>query len=207
MIAFAKVSCPKKAGILQREMFLVMLPRIRACARHAFRHLNEEAQDEAVVEVIASAFVAFMRLAIQGRASIAYPTVLARYAIAQFRAGRRVGNRLNGHEALAECVQRRRGVKVLSLETVTEAGQWIDGLLEDRKTSVPDQAAFRVDFPAWLATHSPRNRQIAEALAAGHCSSDVAERFALSRGRVSQMRNELHQSWARFHGEPGTGAQ
>ncbi len=204
MIAFARVT-PRKKPCAWHTGFLVMLPTIRRCARVAFRHLDDEAQDEAVVEVIANALVAYVRLVEQGRVSIAYPTVLARYAIAQFRAGRRVGNRLNGNEALAESVQRRRGLQLLSLDCLAEAGQWIESTLEDKRTSVPDQAAFRVDFPAWLATQSPRNQQIAEALAVGHSTCDVSRRFALSRGRVSQLRNEFYRSWERFHGEARQG--
>ena len=68
-----------------------------------------------------------------------------------------------------------------------------------RKEPVPDQAAFRCDFPAWLATHSLRNRRIAEALAVGHSTSEVARRFRVSAGRVSQLRGELRASWLEFH--------
>jgi DNA-binding NarL/FixJ family response regulator len=46
-----------------------------------------------------------------------------------------------------------------------------------------------------------RNRQIAEALSLGHSTSAVAKRFKVSPGRISQLRNELQQSWLEFQGE------
>ncbi len=74
-------------------------------------------------------------------------------------------------------------------------------MLEDRRTSVSDQAGFRIDFPAWLSRLSDRDRQVAEALALGHTNGDVARRFGVTSGRVAQLRRELHDSWRAFHGE------
>ena len=31
-----------------------------------------------------------------------------------------------------------------------------EAIVEDRRTPVPDQVAFRIDFPAWLDTHPKR---------------------------------------------------
>ena len=74
-------------------------------------------------------------------------------------------------------------------------------VVEDRKTRPADVAACRVDFREWLATLPLRNRKIAEALAVGSTTTEVAERFRVSLGRVSQLRRELHALWCEFHGE------
>jgi len=66
---------------------------------------------------------------------------------------------------------------------------------------VPDQAAFRVDFPAWLARLSRRDLRIAERLAAGRSTSEVARQVGLSAARISQKRHELHASWQAFQGD------
>jgi hypothetical protein len=78
---------------------------------------------------------------------------------------------------------------------------WIEAVVEDHHTPVADQAAFRLDFPQWLATFNRRDRRIVELLAAGHNTGDVARRFGLSPGRISQKRREYAESWRRFHGE------
>jgi hypothetical protein len=66
---------------------------------------------------------------------------------------------------------------------------------------VPDQVSFRLDFPAWLQTRTDRDRRMVEDLLAGECTGDVAARYGLTAGRVSQLRREFHDDWERFHGE------
>jgi len=52
--------------------FLAMLPVIVQYARGAFGHLNPEARQDLVQEVIANALVAYVRLFQQGRVALAY---------------------------------------------------------------------------------------------------------------------------------------
>ena len=90
--------------------FLVMLPLIETHARLVFRRLDPEARDDAVQEVIANAFVAFARLVELQKVDVAYPSALARFAVAQFRDGRRVGNRMNVRDVLSPYAQKRRRI-------------------------------------------------------------------------------------------------
>lgn len=76
------------------KMFLAMLPAITRHARVAFRNRRGDERDDLIQEVVANAAVAFMRLVQLGKADLAYPSVLARYGVAQVLEGRRVGNRL-----------------------------------------------------------------------------------------------------------------
>ena len=93
-----------------------MLPAIVAHARFAYRHLKGEARQDAVQEAIANALVAFVRLVRRGKIELAYATVLARYAVAQFQDGRRVGNRLNVKDVLSPYAQRQKGIVVERLD-------------------------------------------------------------------------------------------
>jgi hypothetical protein len=68
-------------------------------------------------------------------------------------------------------------------------------------------AASRIDYPAFLATLSRRDRRIAEMLATGEATTRVAELFGLSLGRVSQLRRELKAAWEAFHGESQVGPE
>jgi len=189
------------------HQFLAMLPVIGNYADHAFRHLDPEGREDAVHEVLANAVVAFARLVQLGKPHLAYPTVLARYGVAQLREGRRVGNRLRIGEVLSEYAQRKKGFVVERLDRFDkESGEWIEAVVEDARTPVPDQVAFRIDFPAWLRLQTKRNRRIAEALAVGHPTGEVARRFKLSPARISQLRQDFHQSWREFHGETAAAA-
>jgi hypothetical protein len=183
--------------------FLTMLPVIHAYARGAFAHLNPDARQDMIQEVIANALVAYVRLYQQGRVSLAYPTVLARYGVAQVRDGRRVGTKLNVKDPLSRYCQKRKGVVVERLDVFDdEENAWAEAVVQDtRSAPVPEIVAFRCDFADWLASLCRRDRRIAESLAIGNRTSDVAQRFDVSAGRVSQLRRELATSWREFVGD------
>jgi hypothetical protein len=180
-----------------------MLPVIHAYARGAFAHLHPEARQDMIQEVVANALVAYVRLYQQGRVALAYPTVLAKYGVAQVRDGRRVGAKLNIRDPLSRYCQQRKGVVVERLDVFNEEeNAWAEAVVQDTRTAtVPDIVSFRVDFADWLASLSRRDRRIAECLAIGNRTSDVAERFDVSPGRISQLRRELNTNWREFTGE------
>ncbi len=188
-----------------QDAFLIMLPRIRDAIRVAFHYLPGDHRDEAVQEGVANACVRFARLVERGCADRAFPTVLARFAVAQVRDGRVVGTRGNSRDVCATRCQRRKRYTIERLDRPEPfGGGWKDAVLEDRRTAVSDQAGFRIDFPEWLSRLSCRDRQVAEALALGDTTGEVARRFAVTSGRVAQLRRELGDSWRQFHGEVAT---
>src|SRR5450432_4755236 len=71
--------------------FLAMLPRIRRRAAYYLRHLSTEDRAEGIQEVVASAFVNYVRLIERGKVDLAYACPLARYGAYQYLQGRRVG--------------------------------------------------------------------------------------------------------------------
>tara|TARA_R110000868_G_scaffold400484_1_gene675029 strand:- start:26936 stop:27601 length:666 start_codon:yes stop_codon:yes gene_type:complete len=185
----------------KQNPFIRMLPEIRRHALFAFRALRTEAKEEAVAEAIANAFVAYNRLIEQGKGSKIYPSVLTRYAVAQIRSGRKVGTSLNSNCVLSDAARQKHSLHIDRLDYCAKCGEWFDFVVEDRRTPVPEQAAFRCDFPGWLDTLSPQKRQIAEKLAVGDTTSEIAQECKVSPGRISQIRRELENSWREFHGE------
>ena len=183
--------------------FLRMLPAIATHSRISFRHLAPEARDEAVAECLANALVAYARLVELDKVSLAYPTVLARYAVAQVKDGRRVGGHLNVRDVSSVYCQRQKGVIVERLDRYDqEEDAWQEILVEDKHAGPAEVAAIRMDFAAWLRTLPSRLRRIAKVLAAGKNTNTVARTFGVSAGRVSQIRKELHQAWQEYQGEP-----
>lgn len=184
------------------DHFLAMLPALETCFRFAFRRFRPDEREDALQEATASAFAAFVRLWERGQPQVAHPTPLARFALCRWFAGRRLGTPLNRHDVSSPYAQRQRAIRLERLNRYdARQDAWCDVVVEDRKTPVPDQAAFRIDFPAWLRQLSRRNRTIALRLAAGTSTSEVAQRFQLTEGRVSQLRQEFQRSWHQFHGE------
>ena len=189
------------AAAAWHEPFLDLLPAIRRHARFAFRELSAEPRDEALQDVIAHALVAFISLFKQGRADLAYPGVLARYAVARIRDGRHVGEKVNSSDVTSLRCWRRHGVRVGSLDQIQKEGEWREVLVEDRSASPADIAAARIDFRDWLTTLSPQTRRIALLLASGEKTRNVARRFGVTSGRISQLRYKLRKAWNEFQGE------
>jgi hypothetical protein len=178
--------------------FVKMLPAIARYARIAFRHLRPEAREEA----ICNACCAYARLVELNKTDLAYPTVLARYAVAQVRDGRKVGGRLNVRDVLSPYCQRCKNVFVERLDRFDEEDNaWAEVVVEDRHVGPAEVAATRMDFAAWLRVLPGRLRKIARVLATGETTTAAAKRFHVSAGRVSQIRMELKQAWERFQGE------
>jgi hypothetical protein len=203
-----RVSRPKPATAELQALFLKMAPLIATHARICFQDLDPESREEHIAEVLANAFCAFLRLAQLNRLSVAYPSALARFGVAQVKSGRKVGTKMNVNDVASELCQRQKGVVMERLDKFdADENAWQEVLVADRKANDPaDLAASRIDVPAWLGTLSRRNRRIAMKLAVGEQTSRVARMFGLTEGRVSQLRKEFKAGWERFHGETGAAA-
>jgi hypothetical protein len=189
--------------------FLAMLPRIRRQAAFYLRHVSKKERADAIQEVVASAFVNYVGLIERGKAELAYAGPLARYGACQYRAGRRVGNRMNGDDISSDYCQRRKRIVVEQLDRFDDpTSEWEQLVVEDRHSTPADVASTRIDFRAWLESLPVRRRHIAEILATGEATSQVARMFGVSPARISQFRRELNDAWLVFTGEgvPATSA-
>jgi hypothetical protein len=179
-----------------------MLPRIRRQAAFYLRHVSKKERADAIQEVVASAFVSWVRLNDRGKADLAYAGPLARYAACQYLAGRRVGNPMNGHDVTSAYCQQKKGVSVERLDLFDDPNdEWQELVVEDKHSGPADVAATRLDFGAWLESLPERTRHVAESLATGEATSHVARTFGCSASRISQLRRELYHAWLAFTGE------
>ena len=191
---------PETASWQQR--FLQLLPRIRSQAQSRFRHLPPEAREEATAEVIASSLVSYARLVALGQEDRAFATTLVRYAVAQFRAGRRVGSPMNVRDLTSELCRQQNGVSVEQLDHFNDpTDEWQQIVVEDKHSGPAEVATLRIDFSTWLELLPERTRYVAETLATGEATSHVARMFGCSASRVSQLRRELFNAWLAFTGE------
>jgi hypothetical protein len=186
--------------------FLSLLPRIETHARVYFRHVRCTAKKaDAIQETIALAWSWYVRLVLRGKDPHAFASALATYAARQVNCGRGLCGQQASKDALSPLAQRRHGFFTQSLPAFDIADYGspaLEALQDNTVTPPPDQAAFRIDFPSWLAELGDRNRRLAEELALGEKTFVLADKYGLTAGRVSQLRRELHEDWCRFHGEP-----
>ena len=199
------------------RQFLALLPHIELHARITFRSVRcPDRREDAVAETVALAWKWHVRLAERGKDVRQFPAAFAALAARAVRSGRRACGQEKSKDVLAPVAQRKHGFRVAYLPPSTRSphehlyadphGQALLDAFEERLrdntlTPVPDQVAFRIDFPAWLRTLTPRERRIIRAMTRNERTTDLSKEFEVSPGRISQMRQEFHADWLRFHGE------
>jgi hypothetical protein len=187
----------ERKAIAWQSGFVAMIAEIELKLHLAFCRLDPEAREDAVEEGVIHCLLAYVRLVEQGRAEAATPSSLAWYAAKHVKRGRPAGGRMNGKEPLSRYAQIGHGIRVEG-----QAGDWIDTLVADKRAPVADQVAAKIDVRAWFATLTKRMKEIAKDLAVGCTTAEVADKYGLSAGRISQLRRTLEKSWTVFQQEP-----
>jgi len=155
-----------------------------------------------VEKALCRACAAFARLLELNKIELAYPSVLARFAVAQAKDGRKVGGRWNFHDVSSPSCQGEKGITLDRLDKFGRQDEaWLEVLLEDRHAGPAEVAAIGIDFSAWLRTLPHRLRKIATFVAGGETTTAAARRFQVSPSRISRLRQELLHAWQRFRGD------
>src|SRR5262249_43610351 len=154
------------------------------------RHLRSEARrDDFVAEVVGLCWKWFRRLAERDKDARHFVSTLAVFAARAVRSGRRVCGQLKAKDVLSEYAQQRHSFAGEHLATSTRTdfhelhnfvgGQQRQDALEERlqhnlATPIPDQVAFRLDFPAWLRTRTERDRRLIRDMMRNERTKDLA---------------------------------
>jgi hypothetical protein len=157
-----------------------------------------------------------VRLTERGKDVFTFPAAFAALVARAVKCGRRLCGQEKAKEVLSFVAQQRHGFRIELLPQSTRCphdnlyatpdGQALHDAFEERlrdntQTPVPDQVAFRIDFPAWLQTLTGRERRLVRAMARNERTTDLSKEFEVSPGRISQMRREFRDDWLRFTGE------
>ena len=197
--------------------FLALVPKIKKQARNAFAFYKcADQKADQVAETIALAWKWFVRLHERGKNVATFPVVFAILVARAVASGRRIAEGEPTNDVIAKTAQRKHGFSVSEFphsNTIPNyellgdphAQKTIDALEErladNTQTPVPDQAAFRIDFPEWLRSLSPRERTMAQAMMREEGTNDLSRAFGVSAGRISQIRSALRRSWTGFCGD------
>jgi hypothetical protein len=188
-----------------RARFLSILPRIKTHARIYFRQVKcYHKKADCISETIALAWKWFVRLAERGKDACRFATALASYAAKAVKAGRRVCRQLKAKDALSERAQQKHGFVVGKLPdfSTLSANPLAEALTDNTRSDPAEQAAFRIDFPAWLKLHCKRDRAMIRDASAGERTADLAARYRLSQPRISQLRREWFEEWKAYTADP-----
>jgi hypothetical protein len=209
MLAAIPISAPANQTEAHSD-FLALQPIVERHAHVAFRHMPAVEREEAACEAVAAAFESFVRLKARGKDPVRdFPSSMATYAVLHVHAGRHVGGHASSTDVLNKQAQRKHGFQVESLSGSCRErkhgpldlghGDALGDALRDNTRTPPDeQAAFRIDFAKWLAAWGPKDRQMIHDLVLGERADDVAKKFRVTPGRVSQKRRRFREDWERY---------
>ncbi|MBY0524753.1 MAG: hypothetical protein K2R98_15215 [Gemmataceae bacterium] len=186
---------------MQRVFEQSILPRVESHARIQFRATRCPAtREDQIAEAIGLAFKWFRQLVRRRKDATKFPCTLATFAVKAVRSGRRVCGQLKPKDVLSERAQQQRGFYVGKLPDVStlETNPLMEALIDNRISPVPDQVAFRIDWPAWLLTRTARDRRLIRQMGMHERTTDLSRSFGLSPARISQLRQEFHRSWCVF---------
>jgi hypothetical protein len=193
------------------RQFEAVLPQLDAVIRFQFRRWPRHRRAEAIADALAASWHAWHGLLARGQDPQAVgPTGIAFNACRYVKGGRRLGTGRSvrsGMDVYNPRACEKRDYKLISLDLdpvegpEQERGRWRDWLSSDNGYTPADQAAFQLDFAAWLDLLPPRKRRMAELLVEGHETGAAAELLGVSAGLVSQARRWLAESWRSFQGE------
>jgi hypothetical protein len=197
--------------------FQKILPTIDSYAAFAHRHCPcHDRRADLTQEMRAVCWKWLLRLADKGIDASLFGAVLAYRAAQHVRNHRRLTGQEKANDVMSPRAQARHGFKVEGLDSsmagsnetlfCKATGQRRLDEIEERLhdntvTPIPDQVAFRIDFWAWLATLTGRERRLIKAMARDERTKDLSKEFELSEGRISQKRREFHVGWQRFCGD------
>jgi hypothetical protein len=189
---------------VQRLFVAAILPRLMTHAAVCLRDVRcPHERAELRAEMLALGWAWFIRTQQHGKHPEQFPTAIATFAGRAVKSGRRLCGQLKAKDVLSPLAQRRHGFAVGPLpEFDSGNGNVIEEALHDNTQTPPDeQAAFRVDFPEWVGRRSDRDRRLIGEMVMGERTRDLAGRFGLTAGRVSQLRREFFDDWSAFCGE------
>lgn len=183
----------------QHQLFNThILPTVEGHARRRFG-----AAADPVAEAVALAWAWSRRLWERGKRPEAFGGAIAKFAVKAVRSGRRAAGTMRRRDAMNPIAQARVGfyvAKLLDFETLSD-NPLAEALHDNTRTPPPDAAAFRIDWPRFLALQPERERRMAEQLASGEPANVVARRLGVSAGRLTQLRKRLRDRRREFHGD------
>jgi hypothetical protein len=199
------VITPTHLARLQETFLNSIMPKVLSHGRVYFRHLKSaDRKEECIAEMVALTWRWHLRLAERGKDAARFPTALATFAARAVRSGRRLAGMDRAKDALSPQARQRHGFAVGTLPdySTLDGSPLHEALHDNTQSPVGEQVCFRIDFPAWRAGRTERDRRVLDDLMLGERTLAVAGKHGLSPGRVSQLRRELHDDWEFFCAAP-----
>ena len=127
-----------------------------------------------------------------------YPPLML-YAIKRYSTGRRFTG-LNSTDVHSEHTQMQGRSEVHQFSELEGKLDEMD-FMADLAVNVADTVQFSVDYESWLSKQAPRDKQIITDLSYGYTTGEVARKYSVSDGLISQYRKRYREDWNDFVGD------
>jgi hypothetical protein len=190
---------------IQEHFVHAVMPKVM---RHAEVYFRKHRHDQDTLEELAQASVCiawkwYLVLKLKGEKDPdAFVSVLATRACQAVKNGRTVSGQERFSSVHNRMTQYREGFVVGRLPE-HEARSYDDELLramQDREAGPADLVACALDTAAWLSHLDERKRSMALDMMAGQSTSELADKYGITAGAISQMRRKLVEDYTRFVG-------
>jgi hypothetical protein len=213
MIAVLNFTSTPPTLLQLQASFQQILPRIERHAELSFRGIKcRDTRTDCVAETVALCWRWFKDLSLRGKDPTCFPSALAGFAVRAVRSGRRLCGQLRAGDVFNRATQQRKGYRVEPLPIATRRcmndlnspdgqGQldaYEERLQDNRQTPIPDQVAFRCDFPRWLQSQTYRHSRMIRDMIREERTMDLANKYGVTPGRISQLRCQFRDDWERF---------
>lgn len=188
----------KKRMDAVRLLFEKHVHRIQTHAGIYFRSVKcWHKRQDFIAETVALSWKWWIRLYERGRDPTQFVARIADFAARAVNSGRRVADQESPKDVLSRTAQKSKGfccTKLPDFSTLS-TNPLAEALTDNTQSEVPEQVAFRVDFPNWILTYPERNREVIFEMMLKRTTTELARKFKLSQGRISQLRLEFSQDW------------
>ena len=196
MTTIANNSAPSvPSSVVPFEVLLAkMQPHFEYFAGKVLR-LKADNFDDAVQELTAIAFGFYDSLVRRGKET--FYTPIMKFSIQRYREGRLfIGSSMTDLFANRTRMLKRSDVCSLTMFDVREGSLHF---LIDKYLNVSRTVQFKIDFfEGWLPQQTERDQQIILDLMMGETTGDVAKKYGVSQGLISQYRKRYEKSWHTF---------
>ena len=172
-----------------------MEPHFKFFAKRVLK-LKADNLDDALQELRAIAFGMYRSLVRRGKETFYSP--IANFAIKRYKSGRRFAGSCTT-DVLSDETRILERCEICSLDQFDLNDGDMPFLTDWRQSNVADTVQFKIDFhDDWYHRQSPRDQQIIDDLAIGKTTGEVARKYSVSDGLISQYRKRYRASWESF---------
>jgi hypothetical protein len=177
-----------------------MLPHFRYYARQHVRRKGRYYDYDDVIQDLAG-FALEMYTSLIRRGKEVYYSPLVQYAIKRYKDGRRFtgSNKTDLLSHQTQILGRSNTCQLSMFDSQDDGGLDERDFMEDRRQhDVAEEVQWKVYYETWFSNLTPRDQAIAGDLSYGLTTSEVARKFGVSDGLISQYRKRYSENWDNF---------